>query len=119
MTRSFNTRSLSYTIACQILCFWWSLTGALNTQDIVQRGMTEFQDILLAHPLWATRTQAAQERALDALEHYIMTRLHKRIFAPDIKARQHDAALRMRIAKLQVRLLTIQPVFNIRIEYYV
>ena len=72
-----------------------------DTVDIVQRAMTEFQDILLKHPLWATRTQAAQERALDALEQYIITRLHKRIFAPDIKARQHDAALRMRIAKLQ------------------
>lgn len=72
-----------------------------ETVDIVQHAMGDFEDILLQHPLWAARSQEEQESALDALEHYIMTRLHKRIFAPDLDARRHDAALRMRIAKLQ------------------
>lgn len=56
-----------------------------------KQAMGEFEDILLQHPLWATRSQEAQESALDALEHYVMTRLHKRIFAPDLDARRHDA----------------------------
>ena len=72
-----------------------------DTVDIVQRGMAEFEDILRQHPLWAARSQEAKDQALESLEHYVVTRLHKRIFAPDIEARQHDAALRMRIARLQ------------------
>ena len=72
-----------------------------DTVDIVQRGMAEFEDILRQHALWAARSQEAKDQALESLEHYVVTRLHKRIFAPDIEARQHDAALRMRIARLQ------------------
>ena len=72
-----------------------------ETVDMVQSAISEFENILLQHTLWATRSEDAQVRALDALEHYILMRLHKRIFAPDLAARQHDAALRMRIAKLQ------------------
>ena len=59
-----------------------------DTADKVQHSMGEFEDIMLGHPLWATRAPEAQERALDSLEHYVMTRLHKRIFAPDLEARQ-------------------------------
>jgi hypothetical protein len=52
-----------------------------DTADMVQQAMGEFEAILLQHPLWSSRSEEAQERSLDALEHYIMMRLHKRIFA--------------------------------------
>jgi len=71
--------------------------------------MGEFEDMLLQHPLWATRSQEAQESALDALEHYVMTRLHKRIFAPDIDARRHDA-VRQKSSRTAKRVLEKSPI---------
>ncbi|KAJ1493353.1 hypothetical protein T484DRAFT_2784363 [Baffinella frigidus] len=72
-----------------------------TARDLVQEQMEHLETNMVDHVLWAHLDEDAQEAAFDSLERYLTSRLHTRIFAPGIDARQHDADLRMRIAKLQ------------------
>jgi uncharacterized membrane protein YgcG len=74
---------------------------AATSRDLVQAQLEHLEAKMGQHVLWAGLADDAKEAAADALERYITSRLHTRIFAPGFDARQHDADLRMRIAKLQ------------------
>ncbi|EKX52421.1 hypothetical protein GUITHDRAFT_101593 [Guillardia theta CCMP2712] len=71
------------------------------SREVVQNFLIDMENWMLQHPIWMNRTAELQIRALDSLEQYVTTRIHKRIFAPDMMSRKRDSELRMRIARLR------------------
>lgn len=75
--------------------------GREEAREMVQNFMEDIEASMATHPLWCKLGEEGLEDASEALEKYITTRLHTRLFAPDMEARSKDSKLRMRIAKLQ------------------
>ena len=73
-TRGFCCHATSAGVVCRVFCV------ELSRYDSLQ----EYSDSLPC-----------------SLEQYVTTRIHKRIFAPDMMSRKRDSELRMRIARLR------------------
>ena len=78
--------------------------GARSVAQLAELTQTFFRDTeeaIAGHALWRDEPPEALERACDAVEKVVMSRLHDRVFLADAAERAADAALGERLGFLQ------------------
>ena len=69
--------------------------------ELTQTFFRDTEEAIAGHALWRDEPPEALERACDAVEKVVMSRLHDRVFLADAAERAADAALGERLGFLQ------------------